>query len=105
MRISDTELITLLMNGCSYKPKCLLDSIPPSYPLPSILLLQREAINTLKEFLNEVEEIELTALGPWPNVPAVVLQSVLSGTLSKLKTIRLSSGYCLTTPHFPPWVE
>jgi len=103
--VSDTELISLLMNGCSYKPKCLLDPLPPSYPSPSILLLQREACDTLKEFLNEIEEMELTALGPWPNIPVVVLQSVCSGTLPKLKTIQLSSGYCLTTPHCPPWIE
>ena len=105
MRVSDTELIALLMNGCSYKPKCLLDPTPPSDPSPGILLLQREACDTLKEFLNEVEEMQVTALGHWPNVPVVVLQSVCSGTLPKLKTIRLSSGYCLRKQHYPPLDE
>ena len=102
VKFSDAELLTLLMNGCSYKPKCLLDPLPPSNPSPSRIFLQTEPCDTLKEFLNEVEEMDLTALGHWPNIPTIVLQSVCSGTPPKLRAIQLSSRYCLTRPDYPP---
>ena len=94
-RFSDADLITLLMNSCFYKPKCLLTPTPSICPSPSTLLKQREPCDTLRKFLNEVEEVELTILDQWPSVPVVVLQSVCSGVQPKLKVIQFSPGACL----------
>ena len=94
-RLSDADLITLLMNSCFYKPKCLLTPTPSICPSPSTLLKQREPCDTLIKFLNEVEEVELTILDQWPSVPVVVLQSVCSGVQPKLKVVQFSPGACL----------
>ena len=92
---SDADLITLLMNSCFYKPKCLWNPTPSINPWPSTLLKQREPCDTLTEFLNEVEEVELTIIDQWPSVPVVVLQSVCSGVQPKLKVIQFSPSACL----------
>ena len=92
---SDGDLINLLMESCFYKPKCLLTPNPSYLPSPSRLLEQREPCDTLRKFLNEVEEVELTVLDQWPSVPVVALQSVCSGVQPKLKVIQFSPSACL----------
>ena len=60
-RPSDEELITLLLRNCHFKPKCLF-VLPSSVPSSvSELLLQSEPCDILKEFLNDVEEVDLYA--------------------------------------------
>ena len=54
-----------------------------------------EPCDTLRGFLNEVEEVQLTILDQWPSVPVVVLQSVCSGVQPKLKVIQFSPSACL----------
>ena len=57
----------------------------------SELLLQREACGILKEFLNDVEHLQLYAPDKLPNVPVVLFQSMFSGTNPcKLRTLQVS---------------
>ena len=56
----------------------------------SALLLQREACGILKEFLNDVEHLQLYAPDKLPNVPVVLFQSMFSGiSPCKLRTLRV----------------
>ena len=87
-RPSDEELITLLLRNCHFKPKCLF-VMSLRYTV-SELLLQHEACGILKEFLNEVEELQLYAPDKLPNVPLVLFQSMFSGTSPyKLRTLQV----------------
>ena len=87
-RPSDEELITLLLRNCHFKPKCLL-VMSLRYTV-SELLLQHEACGILKEFLNEVEELQLYAPDKLPNLPVVLFQSMFSGTSPcKLRTLQV----------------
>ena len=102
MRLSDEELLTLLVRSCHFKPKCLLALAyhPPEYVdmscprRPSELLLQSEACDTLKEFLSEVEVVQFYIHRDWPNVPAFLLQSIFLDVHPKLKTIQVVSEQC-----------
>ena len=65
-RPSDEELITLLLRNCHFKPKCLIVRSRRRYTV-SELLLQPEACGILKEFLSEVEELQLYTVEKFPN--------------------------------------
>ena len=87
-RPSDEELITLLLKNCHFKPKCLF-VLSVRYTV-SELLLQHEGCGILKEFLSEVEEVQLYAPDKLPNVPVVLFQSMFSGTSPcKLRTLQV----------------
>ena len=87
-RPSDEELITLLLRNCNFKPKCLF-VMSLRYTV-SALLLQREACGILKEFLNDVEHLQLYAPDKLPNVPVVLFQSMFSGiSPCKLRTLQV----------------
>ena len=91
-RPSDEELITLLLRNCNFKPKCLFAS-SLGYTA-SELLLQYEACGILKEFLNDVEQLQLYAHDKLPNVPVVLFQSMFSGTSPcKLRTLQVVFWY------------
>ena len=87
-RPSDEELITLLLRNCHFKPKCLLVMSELYCNTVSELLLQHEACGILKEFLNEVEELQLYAPDKLPNLLVVLFQSMFSRTSPcKLRTL------------------
>ena len=89
-RPSDEELITLLLRKCHFKPKCLLVQNQSVRHTVSKLLLQCEACDVLKEFLNEVRDVQLYAPDKLPNLPVVLSQSLFSGTSScQLRTLQV----------------
>ena len=97
-RPSDEELITLLLRNCHFKPKCLLVMSERYRNTVSELLLQHEACGILKEFLNEVEELQLYAPDKLPNLPVVLFQSMFSGTSPcKLRTLQVFLQHTLSS--------
>ena len=92
-RLSDEELLTLLLRNCHFKPKYLfiLDLLVDLRFSVSELLLQSEACDILKDFLNELEEVQLHVPDNLPNLPVVLFQSMLSGTspCTKLRTLQV----------------
>ena len=84
VRLPDEELITLLLRNCHFKPKCLLVSFIRS--TASELFLQTEACDILKEFLSEVEGMQLYVI---QDLPIVLFQSVFCSTSPKLRTLQL----------------
>ena len=82
-KLSDEELITLLLRECHFKPKCLLI-------LSSRFGMQIEASRILKEFFSEVEEVHFSAHDRLPNLPVVLFQMISGTSPCKLRTLQLS---------------
>ena len=88
-RPSDEELITLLLRNCNFKPKCLLATSARS--TVSELLLQHGGCVILKEFLSEIEELQLYIRDL---LPVALFQSMFSGTSPcKLRTLQVVFQY------------
>ena len=90
-RLSDEELITLLLRNCHFKPKYLL--VPtkdgPFFSV-SKLLLQKQPCDILKEFLNNLEEVQLVAPETCPDLPVILFRSMFSGVSPcKLRTLQV----------------
>ena len=81
-KLSDEELITLLLRNCHFKPKCLLI-------LSSRFNMQIKPSGILKEFLNEVEEVHFSARDRLPNLPVVLFQMISGASPCKLRTLQL----------------
>ena len=90
-RLSDEKLIALILRNCRFKPKCVL--VSPLVDTVSALLLRSKPCDILKEFLNEVEEVQFYVWDKFPNLPVVLFQSMSNGTSPcKLRTLQVV--YC-----------